>query len=67
MGVRVKALQRFGTFLQEVRDELMHVSWPTRDELVGSVTVVFVGVTLLAIFISAWDFVLSKLAQVLLR
>ena len=63
----MKSLQRFLTFLQGVREELKLVSWPTREELVGSALVVFVGVALLASFISLCDFVLSKTAQLLLR
>jgi len=63
----VKPLQRFVTFLREVRAEIAHVSWPTREELVGSTLVVFVGVALLASYISFCDFLLSKAARVLLR
>ena len=58
---------RFVSFLGEVRGELTQVSWPSRDELVGSALVVFVGVVLLAGFISVCDFILSKAAQILLR
>ena len=61
------AFARFTTFLGEVREELKQVAWPSREELVGSVLVVFVGVMLLAGFISICDFVLSKAAQLLLR
>ena len=60
-------LARFGAFLREVRKELTQVSWPSREELLGSVLVVFVGVALLASYISACDFVLSQAAQLLLR
>ena len=63
----MNALRRFGTFLQEVREEVRLVSWPTREELVGATLVVFVGVALMAVYISACDFVLSKFAQLLLR
>ena len=63
----MNALARFGRFLGEVRGELTQVSWPSRDELVGSALVVFVGVVLLAGFISVCDFILSKAAQILLR
>ena len=63
----MKSVARAGRFLGEVRQELAQVSWPTRDELVGSALVVFVGVVLLASFITVCDFVLSKAAQVLLR
>ena len=61
------ALSRFTSFIGEVREELKQVSWPTREELLGSVLVVFVGVALMAGFISVCDFVLSKAAQLLLR
>ena len=61
------SLTRFTSFVGEVREELKQVSWPTRDELLGSVLVVFVGVVLMASFISVCDFVLSKAAQLLLR
>ena len=54
------------TFFAGVREELKQVSWPTREEVMGSALVVFVGVALLAIFISICDFVLSKAARVLL-
>ena len=58
---------RFATFLTEVREELKQVSWPTRDELFGSALVVFVGVALLASYISVCDFFLSQAARLLLR
>ena len=62
-----KPLARASNFLLEVRDELKQVAWPSRDELVGSALVVFVGVALLAIYISICDFVLSRAAQLVLR
>lgn len=60
-------IERFGLFLSGVREELKQVSWPSREELLGSVLVVFVGVFLLGAFVGACDFVLSKAAQFLLR
>jgi preprotein translocase subunit SecE len=62
-----KALARFTTFLTQVREELKQVSWPTREDLIGSALVVFVGVALLAGFISVCDFLLSQAARLLLR
>ncbi len=62
-----KSLARFGRFLIDVREELKQVSWPTREELLGSALVVFVGVVLMASFISVCDFLLSNAAQLLLR
>ena len=61
------ALARLSTFMAGIREEMKQVSWPSREELVGSALVVFVGVALLAIYISACDFLLSKAAAVLLR
>ena len=63
----IKPVARFSTFLYEIREELRQVSWPSREELIGSLLVVFVGVALLAAFISVCDFLLSKGAQLLLR
>ena len=63
----MNALQRFQAFLQGVREEIKLVSWPTREELMGSALVVFVGVVVLALYISAWDFILSKVARLFLR
>ena len=62
-----KSLERLTIFLTGVREELRQVTWPTRDELGGSALVVFVGVVFLAVFISVCDFVLSRVAQTLLR
>lgn len=45
---------------------MTQVSWPTREDLVGSLLVVFVGIALMALYIGACDFVLSKAAQALL-
>ena len=57
----------FSTFVLQVRDELKQVSWPSREELIGSVIVVFVGVALMAAYIGVCDFFLSKGVQLLLR
>ena len=67
LSVMAKSLARVTTFLTDVREELKQVSWPTREELLGSALVVFVGVVLLAAYISVCDFLLSKAAQLLLR
>ena len=61
------ALAGFQAFVKEVREEVKQVSWPTRDDLLGSLLVVGVGVALLAGYISVCDFALSKAAQVLLQ
>ena len=60
-------IARFGTFLAGVREEMTHVTWPGREELISSALVVFVGVTMLATFISIVDYALSHAARLLLR
>jgi preprotein translocase SecE subunit len=60
-------LARVSALVTEIQQELKQVSWPSREELLGSALVVFVGVFLLAIFIWACDFVLSHAAQHLLE
>jgi preprotein translocase subunit SecE len=62
-----QVVQRFGLFLREVREELGRVSWPTREELIGSAFVVFVGVAILACYIGVVDFFLSKIVRVFLQ
>ena len=62
-----KSLERLTTFLGGVREELRQVTWPTREELIGSALVVFVGVMFLAVFLGLCNFVLSRVAQTLLR
>ena len=63
----MKPFERLKTFLAEVREEIQRVSWPNREELLGSALVVVVGVTLLASYISVLDFFLSKTVRLFLR
>ena len=63
----MKAIARFWGFLIEVREEVKHVSWPTREELFGSALIVLVGVTFLALVVYLWDQVLAKGVQLFLH
>ncbi|PIU41697.1 MAG: preprotein translocase subunit SecE [Candidatus Omnitrophica bacterium CG07_land_8_20_14_0_80_42_15] len=58
---------KFAGFFKDVKVEMTKVSWPTRNELTGSTSVVIIAVILLAILIGLWDFVLSSLVNVLIR
>jgi preprotein translocase SecE subunit len=60
-------LQNFSVFLTSVRDELKQVNWPAREELVGSVVVVFTGILILGAYIGAVDWLLSNAARVILQ
>ena len=54
-------------FFKDVKVELQKVSWPTKNELIGSTTVVIVAVIFLGIAIGIWDFILSRVINFLLR
>ena len=53
--------ERLVKFIREVRNEMRRVSWPSRDEVRESTTVVIVMVLILAVFIGIVDRALSFL------
>ncbi|MFC1807049.1 preprotein translocase subunit SecE [Candidatus Omnitrophota bacterium] len=55
------------SFVTEVTVELKKVSWPTRNELIGSTAVVIIGVFVMALYIGICDFVFSKSVHFILR
>ena len=56
---------RMSLFLRQVTFELKKVVWPTKDQLVTYTAVVIVFVTIMALIISALDFVFGKLVLVI--
>ena len=50
---------RVAQFIRDVQLEMGKVTWPTRDELIASTTIVLVVSLALSMFIFAVDFVLS--------
>jgi len=54
-------------FLKEIRVELGKVTWPNKNELIGSTIVVVVVSLLLSAFTGVVDFILSRLAGLVLR
>ena len=56
-------MRRLIKFLKEVRSELKRVSWPSRDDVRESTTVVIVVVLLVAVFIGLVDRALSYLVS----
>ena len=60
-------LARVTTFVGEIREELKQVTWPTREEIIGSALVVLVGVVLLGMFVSTCSFLWSRAARFILR
>lgn len=57
----------FNQFVRETRQELKKVSWPSREELLGSTGVVILMTFLMAALIGGIDFVLSILMRFLIR
>ena len=53
-------------FLKEIKLEMMKLSWPTRDELIGSTVIVLVSLAILSAFIGACDLVLSKIVNIIM-
>lgn len=56
-----KLIANIQEFFREVGAELKKVSYPTRNETVGSTTVVLIFVAVVSLFLSAMDAVLVKL------
>ena len=53
-------------YLQEVRQEVNKVTWPTRQEVLISTIMVLVLVTLASVFFLAADQIISWLVQLML-
>jgi preprotein translocase subunit SecE len=54
-------------FLKEVKIELTKVTWPKREELVGSTTVVLILSVILAVFIGVVDLIIRNIIFLILR
>ncbi len=63
----MKIVNTVVNFLREVRVELGKVSWSTRQELIGSTTVVIVLTSIIALFIFVIDFGLAKILSVVFK
>lgn len=58
-------MEKIKKFLKEVLAELRKVTWPTKEELVGSTIVTIVVSLIVAIFIGIVDRILSLAVQVI--
>jgi len=57
-------IQKVSKYFGDVSQELSKVSWPSREELYGSVVVVVVLCVLLSLFIFGVDTLLNRLLEV---
>ena len=58
--------QRISNFLSDVKQEMGKVSWPSKEELIGSTYVVIIISGLLAVYIFGLDTVLSNILKLIL-
>jgi len=54
---------RFGVFLGEVRSEMRKVTFPSREEVIGTTGVVLITSVIFAIFLWIADVVIQRLYQ----
>jgi preprotein translocase subunit SecE len=54
-------------FLREVRVELKKVTWPSRNEIIGSTAVVIMASFVVSFFLGFVDLVLQKLLEIVLK
>ena len=59
-------LAKSNKFLQEVKAELIKVTWPTRKETVATAWIVVVIIVLISLYLGACDIVLAKLMRLIL-
>ena len=57
---------KFTRFFKDVKLEMAKVSWPTKNELMGSTVIVLVSLAILSAFIGACDLVLSKIVNIIM-
>ncbi len=63
LGVRIgeNMFDKMVKFIREVRNEMKRVTWPSKDEVRGSTTVVVIIVLILAVFTGLVDRALTFL------
>ncbi len=59
-------LEKIKTFLSETKAEMRKVTWPTRDELIGSTKIVIIATFVVTLFIGIVDQILSLIIRRLL-
>ena len=57
---------KFAGFFNDIKLEMSKVSWPTKDELIGSTIIVIVSLAILSMFIGICDLLLSKIVNIIM-
>jgi preprotein translocase subunit SecE len=58
---------KIGKFLSDVRQEMNKVTWPARDEIIGSTYIVIVLSGIMAGYIFGIDTILSNILKLILK
>ncbi|HXN06930.1 MAG TPA: preprotein translocase subunit SecE [Nitrospiria bacterium] len=62
-----KFFATIGEFFREVQGEMKKVTYPSKNETVGSTTVVIIFVLILGFFLASVDFILMKLIKLIIH
>ena len=60
-------MQKIIQYLKDVRAEMIKVSWPPRNELMGATMLVIVLSLLMAVFVYTCDQVINRIVGLLLK
>ena len=60
-------MNKIVNFFREVKAEMQKVTWPTREELMGSTAVVLMTMLILSTFVGITDFILANSLKLILR
>jgi preprotein translocase subunit SecE len=63
----MNALNKVTGFINEVKMELGKVSWSTREELIGSTSVVIILTAIVALFIFVVDSSLARILSIIFK
>jgi len=59
-------MAKFGTYIQEAYDELIHkVTWPSWEELQQTTIIVLIGLIIITLIIFGMDFVSENLLKII--
>ena len=57
---------KVAAFFKDIKLEMAKVSWPMKDELIGSTAVVLISLAILSFFIGVCDFILAKVINTIM-
>ena len=56
-----------GSYFSEIREEMKHVSWPTRRQIIAYTVIVIVISAAVAAYLGFFDYIFSFLMKVLVK